>query len=160
MHLCIQKMNEKVQYNEDNLEVLIDELVRKNIISEEEAKAIDKEKILEYTKSNLWLELSNAKEIHKEQPFYINIKASSIYRTAGEDEEILVQGVMDLYFINENDELILVDYKTDYVDNEQKLVEKYKKQLELYKVALEQACSRKVEKIEIYSLYLNKEIFI
>ena len=160
MHLCIQKMNEKVQYNEDNLEVLIDELVRKNIISEEEAKAIDKEKILEYTKSNLWLELSNAKEIHKEQPFYINIKASSIYGTTGEDEEILVQGVIDLYFINEKDELILVDYKTDYVDNEQKLVEKYKKQLELYKVALEQACSRKVEKIEIYSLYLNKEIFI
>ena len=62
--------------------------------------------------------------------------------------------------INKNDELVLIDYKTDYVPEGQEftLVEKYKKQLELYKVALEQSVKRKVDKMAIYSLYLNKLI--
>ncbi len=69
---------------------------------------------------------------------------------------------MDLYFINSSDELILLDYKTDYVEfgNENQLKNKYQKQLEIYKKALEEALKRKVDKTYIYSLYLNKEILI
>ena len=62
--------------------------------------------------------------------------------------------------INEKDELILVDYKTDYVKEEKELIEKYKVQLELYKKALEESLDRKVEKIYIYSTQLNKAIEI
>ena len=71
-----------------------------------------------------------------------------------------MQGIIDLYFINEFEELVLVDYKTDYVENsnENILKNKYKKQLEIYKKALEEALGRKVDKTYIYSLYLNKEI--
>ena len=73
---------------------------------------------------------------------------------------MLVQGIIDLYYITKADELVLVDYKTDYVQNEEELISKYKVQLDLYKVALEQALQRKVDKIYIYSVYLNKEIDI
>ena len=65
-----------------------------------------------------------------------------------------------MYYINEKDELILVDYKTDYVKEEKELIEKYKVQLELYKKALEESLDRKVEKIYIYSTQLNKAIEI
>ena len=75
-------------------------------------------------------------------------------------ENILVQGIIDLYYINEKDELILVDYKTDYVKEEKELIKKYKVQLELYKKALEESLDRKVEKIYIYSTQLNKAIEI
>lgn len=160
MHLCVQKMNEKIEYDAQKVQELIDELAFKNIISEEEKKAINVEKILMYTKSDLWSEISKAKEVYKEKPFYITVKASRLYDINGDDENILVQGVIDLYFINEKDELVLVDYKTDYVEagKENNLVEKYKPQLNLYKEALEQALNRKVDKVEIYSLYLNKEV--
>ena len=160
MHLCVQKMNEKTEYDAQKVQELIDELAFKNIISEEEKKAINVEKILMYTKSDLWREISKAKEVYKEKPFYITVKASSLYDINGDDENILVQGVIDLYFINEKNELVLVDYKTDYVEagKENTLVEKYKPQLNLYKEALEQALNRKVDKVEIYSLYLNKEV--
>ena len=59
-----------------------------------------------------------------------------------------------------SDLLILVDYKTDYIENgkEELLKNKYKKQLEIYKKALEEALNRKVKKTYIYSLKLNKEI--
>ena len=134
----------------------------KEIITEIEAQNIDKEKLLEYTNSQLWTELKQAKEIHKEHPFYINIKASRIYNQINkeDDEDILVQGVIDLFFIDKDDKLILVDYKTDYVQHENELVEKYKGQLDLYKEALEQSLDKKVDKMCIYSVYLNKLIEI
>ena len=73
---------------------------------------------------------------------------------------ILVQGIIDLYYIDKNDNLILVDYKTDYVEKEQELIEKYRKQLEIYQEALEEALEKKVYKKYIYSVYLGKPIDI
>ena len=162
IHLCLQKMKETEEYNLEKITELIEELKDKEIITEIEVQNIDKEKLLEYTNSQLWTELKQAKEIHKEHPFYINIKASRIYNQINkeDDEEILVQGVIDLFFIDKDDKLILVDYKTDYVQNENELVEKYKGQLELYKEALEQSLNKKVDKMCIYSVYLNKLIEI
>lgn len=162
MHLCVQKMDEKQEYDLQKIDEMLLALETKEIITGLEAENINKSKLLEYTKSELWQELKEAKEIQKEHPFYINVKASAIYENISKetDEKILVQGVIDLYFINKNDELVLIDYKTDYVPEGQEftLVEKYKKQLELYKVALEQSVKRKVDKMAIYSLYLNKLI--
>ena len=162
IHLCLQKMRETEEYNLEKITELIEGLKDKEIITEIEAQNIDKEKLLEYTNSQLWTELKQAKEIHKEHPFYINIKASRIYNQINkeDDEDILVQGVIDLFFIDKDDKLILVDYKTDYVQNENELVEKYKGQLDLYKEALEQSLNKKVDKMCIYSVYLNKLIEI
>ena len=78
------------------------------------------------------------------------------------DEDILVQGIIDLYYIDKNDNIVLVDYKTDYVEKgkEELLVEKYKEQLNLYKEALEKSLNTKVKNMGIYSLYLNQFIQI
>ena len=76
------------------------------------------------------------------------------------NDSVLVQGIIDLYFVDENNKIILVDYKTDYVETEAKLVEKYKKQLELYKIAIEKSLNKKVDETYIYSTCLNKEILI
>ena len=162
MHLCVQKMNEKQEYNYEKIEEMLQELVNKNLITQEEKSVINIKKLIEYTKSNLWKELSKASKICKEQPFYITTKASSLYENVdeGADENILVQGVIDLYYINQNGEISLVDYKTDFVKDEEDLVKKYKVQLEVYKKALEQALNMKVSKVEIFSLYLNKEIIL
>ena len=92
-------------------------------------------------------------------PFYLNLPARDIYGWELE-ENILLQGIIDLYFVNKNGETILVDYKTDYTQNVEILVTKYKKQLELYKIALEKSLQKKVAKTYIYSLYLNTEIEI
>ena len=131
------------------------------IITEKEREAINPSKILQFTKSEIWKQLKNAKEYYQEKPFYINVLASEIY---DEDinENILVQGIIDLYFVNESGQVVLVDYKTDYVENgnEFELVEKYKNQLDLYKQALENALDLKVDRVYIYSVYLDKEIEI
>ena len=159
VHLCLQKLNPKLDYDYDKIKELVDSLVIKDIITREEADCININKIYNFTKSNIWKELQEAKEIYQEKPFYINIPAKEIYK---EDiqEDILVQGIIDLYYINKNNEIILVDYKTDFVNRgeEDTLVKKYKNQLELYEKALEQGLNRKVDKKYIYSVYLDKEI--
>ena len=159
VHLCIQKLDEKQNYTMESIKALVQELVEKEIITEKEAGAIDINLIYHYTKSDLFKELKEAKEIHKEQPFYISLPASEVIKEAkeqGSTKTILVQGIIDLYYINQKDELILIDFKTDYVgkekDSRQKLNEKYKVQLELYKKALEAATGKKVTKAELYLL--------
>lgn len=160
MHLCIQKMDEKQEYDYKMISNKIDELVKNKIITSKEAEFIDIEKLLEYTKSDLYKSLKTAKKIHKEEPFYINIDANEIYNE-NINEKILVQGVIDLYYVDENDNIILVDYKTDYVkNNEQELIDKYAKQLSIYKKALEKALCKRVYKTYIYSVYLGKSIEI
>lgn len=161
IHLCLQKLDYKQEYDLEKIKNFLQSLCEKEIISQNELENINPYKILEFTKSEIYAECKNAKELYKERPFYINIPACEIY---GEDteSEILVQGIIDLYYINENDELVLVDYKTDYVEkgNENELIKKYKKQLELYQRALEFATKKKVSKKYIYSVYLGKSLKI
>lgn len=161
VHLCMQRLHENVEYDLPKVKELIQDLVTREITTDIEAKNINPYNILTFTKSNIWQELKNAKKIYKEKPFFINIPAKEIY---GEnlEEDILVQGIIDLYYINQQDEIILVDYKTDYVEKgkEHSLIEKYKVQLDLYKRALEETLRKKVSKVYIYSVYLGKEIEI
>lgn len=161
IHLCMQNLDEKVDYNLIKVKELINSLVEKQIITKIEADNINPFKILEFTKSEIWRELKTAKPIEREKPFYLNIPANTIYNEEIE-ETILVQGVIDLYYVNKNNELILVDYKTDYIEKNKKyeLVNKYKKQLELYQEALEQSFNKKVSKKYIYSTCLGQAIEI
>lgn len=157
MHLCIKNLDEKKDYELKDIIELVQSLQGKNIITQKEAESINTKTLLQFTKSNLFKNLKEAKEVHKEEPFYINIPASEIYNFQVE-ENVLVQGIIDLYYTDKYDNIILVDYKTDYVQNENELIEKYKEQLNLYKKALEGALKKQVEKVIIYSTYLQKEI--
>lgn len=151
MHLCIQRLNEKQTYTKETIKQMIQSLVLKEIITTTEADAINIDTLYKYTKSALWNDLSKAKEIHKEQPFYINIPAKEIYENIETDENILVQGIIDLYYISEDNKLILIDYKTDYVKKPEELINKYKTQLSIYKKALENSLNRRVDETYIFS---------
>lgn len=151
VHLCIQRLDEKKDYELKDIQNMILNLVEKEIITQNEADAIDVNLIYQYTKSQLFEELRQAKEVHKEQPFYINIPAKDVVSEAGNSKKnILVQGIIDLYYIDKNDNLVLIDFKTDYISQEpnakEKILDKYKVQLEIYKTALEQALGRTVNK--------------
>ena len=161
MHLCLQKLNSKENYNLDKLKKMVNNLVEKEIILTKEAESVNYNKILAFLESNIWKEMQDAKTVEQEKAFYLNLKAKEIYKNSAEDE-VLVQGIIDLYYITNIDELVLVDYKTDYVENnnEESLKEKYNVQLSIYKKALEEALKRKVDRVYIYSTWLNKEIKI
>ena len=168
MHLCMQYLDINKEYDYAGLESFVKDLVAKNIITEKEKQAIYLQTLYTYTKSEIWQELKQAKLMEREKPFYIMLPAKEFYELEKEksainqdnNDKILVQGIIDLYYINKENELILLDYKTDFANNENELVDKYKVQLEIYKRALEKALGRKVNKVYIYSLYLQKIIEI
>ena len=161
MHLFLQKLNLKKSYYKEELENLKQELIAKNIISEEEANCINLFKIQNFLNSKIAEKLKKAEVIEKEKAFCIKIKAKEVFEEA-EKETLLVQGIIDLYAIFNDGKILLLDYKTDYVEkgNEEILIKKYQNQLKIYKKALEEALNKKVEEVYIYSLYLNKEIKI
>ena len=159
IHLCLQKLNENYEYSNKDIKYLIQDLQNKKIITETEAKSININYIMQFMNSLIWNEMKNAKEVYKEKPFYININAKDIYNVET-SEKILVQGIIDLYYITHDNKLVLVDYKTDYIKNENELISKYKEQLELYQEALEAALHKKVDKKYIYSTYLGKAVIL
>ena len=96
--------------------------------------------------------------LHKEQQFVIGVPARELDQ-GDSDELVLIQGIIDAY-MDDGDGLILIDYKTDYLERgqEQKLRDRYGVQLDYYKRALSQMTGRKVKKAIIYSLTLQEEI--
>ena len=97
--------------------------------------------------------------LYREQPFVISQPASQISREWPDRENILVQGIIDAWFLEE-DRLVLVDYKTDrvYPRQEGLLREKYRVQLENYAQALECLTGKRVAEKVIYSFSMSKEI--
>ena len=165
VHLCMKNLDFSRDYSLEDVKALISDLESRKIITAKEKEAINPWVVFNFTKSNIWNELREAKEYHKEEPFYINVPAKDVMET-NLDENILVQGIIDLYYITKNDELVLLDYKTDFVEQKepiqmsQELINRHKPQLMLYKEALENGLNRKVDRVWIYSTGLGKEILV
>ena len=97
--------------------------------------------------------------LHREQPFVISQPAQKLNAGWDGEEAVLVQGIMDAWF-QEGEELVLVDYKTDFVPGRKAcvLAEKYRVQLDSYAEALERMTGRKVKEKWIWSFFLGREI--
>ncbi len=159
MHLFLQQIDFSKEYTYQDLENLKQILIKTKKITEQESKFINLQKVIMFLNSKLAIKIKNAKIVEKEKAFCREMLAKEIFEDAT-DETILVQGIIDLYAITQDDNIILLDYKTDFVENEETLIKKYYNQLKIYKQALEEALNKKVEEIYIYSLYLNKELKI
>ena len=152
IHLVMKKLDFSKDYKLEDIDKLLNYLINNKFITKKEADSINPNQILQFTKSNIWQDLKQAKEYYKEKPFYLNSKVDG--------ENILVQGIIDLYYIDKDNKLVLLDYKTDFakIGDENKLIDKHKPQLMLYKEALENALKKKVDKVYIYSTSLGKPL--
>ena len=87
-------------------------------------------------------------QIYTELPFTLLVPADKVLENPGYGDKVLVQGVIDLLVMG--DEIVIVDYKNS-LKSPEKLAETYKKQLYLYKMAVETSFGEKVDKIALYS---------
>ena len=98
-------------------------------------------------------------KLKREQPFMLGIPAAELYPELGDscDEIVMMQGIIDAFF-EEDGKLVLVDYKTDYIEkgNEDELVKRYESQLNYYARALESITGKEVSEKIIYSFGLGK----
>ena len=146
VHLAMQ------QLKDSDIDQMLENI---KISAIEKQELIKRKQIFEnYIRSDLFKMLQEAKEVNRETPFFMYIDSEN------KEDKILVQGVIDLYFIDSNGNINLVDYKTDYAEKEEELVEKYKMQLNLYSKALSKSMKKEVTNKFIYSTKFNKLIKI
>ena len=138
----------------------INRLYEWQYISLDEAEIIDKESVKAFFESYVYSTILKAKCIHKEYRFLTKVKAKEISSDITDDSEYsIVQGVADCIIENDND-IIIVDFKTDKIKDEDILKTRYKKQLDLYSNALQEIFNKPVSKKILYSFYLKKCIEI
>ncbi|MCQ2478611.1 MAG: UvrD-helicase domain-containing protein, partial [Clostridia bacterium] len=143
-----------------DVESEIERLFEWQYITESEAKAVDRNAVIAFVKSDLFKRITESKEVHRELRFLTEVKAGNLEGGIDancKDEPVMIQGAVDLCF-EENGNIILVDFKTDRVENGQDLINAYQKQLSIYESACEKIFSKKVSEKIIYSFCLNKEI--
>ena len=131
----------------EEVEVLKQWLVENQFLTEEETAIIDSAIILKLVNSELGQRMAAAEaegRIWRERPF--NLKMDYDPDGSGTEEEVLVQGVIDCYF-EEEDGLVLVDYKTGHGRN---AAVQYQTQIEIYRRALEAATGRPVKEAYLY----------
>ena len=147
----------------EELQMQLEELVSCGKISRDEAAAVRLSDIRRFlkTKTGKGMEqAARAGKLHREQPFVLGVPAETIQKEWSGDETVLVQGIIDSWFEDEDGAVILVDYKTDHIADREKLAERYRGQLSYYAQALEQLTGRTVKKQVIYSFFLGKEIVL
>lgn len=153
MHTFMQFCN--YNFAKDNLDKEIVNLVSGGFITEEQGKSLDKKRLASFFNSPLAKRMFNSDKIYREIKVSTFLSANEVYGIDFADK-ILVQGIADCVF-EENGQLVLVDYKTDRVKDENELLERYKKQLTFYKYAIEKTLKMPVKEVMLYSFYLEKE---
>lgn len=161
-HKLLELLNYELSYDENSLTAMMEELQKERKLSDEMVQSIRKADILRFLNSDSGRRMQAAakrKQLSKEQPFVLGIDAKEIYPDIKGDERILVQGIIDVYF-EEDGELVVLDYKTDNVRSAKELRDRYHAQLDYYAQALEQLLQKKVKEKIIYSFTLGEEIII
>lgn len=158
MHFVMQHLKFKQSLDLKDIDAQIEAMIFKDLLTDEEAKVVDRMKIISFFDSDIGKRMLGNKLVFREVPFVYKKKASSVIEDLDSMESIYIQGIIDCYFI-EDGEIVLVDYKTDYVaDSVDTLVEKYTPQLAMYKEAIENITKKKVKETYIYSFNLNREV--
>lgn len=133
-------------------------LLEKRFISEKQAEVIDPRKIIAFFESGLYLRIERSPKVWRELRFLRGLSAAELgYEGASDEDKITVQGVADCVF-EENGKLVVVDYKTDFVDDIEELRERYAAQLNMYKKLLSETLGKEVVSAVIWSFRFGKEL--
>lgn len=146
----------------EDIDAEINRLHQCNIIDDVQVKVIDASKLSRLLHSELFDRIIASDDVMREEQFFANISPSLIYdeyKNIPTDCDIILQGAVDLAFVEDN-KLVIVDYKTDKVNNIEKLRDLYSKQLELYKAAMSQSKGIEVKECIICSVWLDNYLVI
>ena len=146
----------------ERLKNRLEEFLQRETISlrltEEYVKAVSLPKILNFLEQELAYRMWRAQEqglLYREQPFVLGIDAKRLDPDLPEGEKVLIQGIIDVFFI-EDGEIVLLDYKTDVIDSLEALWNRYNVQIQYYEEALTKLMQMPVKERILYSFYLEK----
>jgi ATP-dependent helicase/nuclease subunit A len=143
----------------DEIQSYLETMVAQKSFTKESFAMIDPVVIERFLSSSLGRRMAEAQRtgrLHKERQFVMGVPANEM-GDYDSKELVVVQGIIDAYF-EEEDGLVLVDYKTDRTRSARTLLDYYKTQIDYYAKALQQMTGKKVKEKTIYSLTMQKAI--
>ncbi len=162
MHFVLQHIDFKGEADEASIRKQLEAMVAAEMLTDMQAQNVNVHKILRFMESNLGKRMISAEKLYREVPFTMEVECAEVFdgisHTDSEGETIVLQGIIDCYF-QEDDKLVLVDYKTDYVPEgaSEKIKEKYRTQIEYYSRALTKITGKEISGRFIY-LFWNGEV--
>ena len=171
IHLVMEILDFNKIRTVDEIKEQINSFIKKEIITEKQATVVNPFAIYKFFKSNLGKRMLSSKFIKKEQTIYAQIKMKDVYiyedlikednTEKYNDESIMLRGIIDAYF-EEDEKIVIVDYKTDFVNEENKddVINRYKKQLDLYKNVLQELTGKEVKESYVYLFGIDEGVLI
>ena len=158
----IKEYGESADQNMLSVKKRMEKFLESGLITQDEVNLIDLRKIIVFLESSVAKRMAQADEcgqLYKEQPFVLGIEANRLAEEFPSDEKVLIQGIIDVYFIEDN-EIVLLDYKTDAVKTGEELKKRYQTQIDYYTEALERITGLKVKEKILYSFALGVEVIL
>ena len=161
-------------YTQESLSAKLDQLTLSGYFTQDERHVLNDKALYRFFNSDLGKRLLKANEspssagsaggdsgnqsqVAREWPFSMLIEGHDVYPEVEPGEKLFLQGIVDTAFL-EDDQWVLVDYKTDRVKSGEELVRRYAVQLRIYSEALERLTGKKVKERYIYSFRLNDAV--
>lgn len=140
----------------------VEELLADGTLPAEYGPVLTPSVFLPFLKTDVAKRMAAAAErgtLRREQPFVMGIPASQMDPAFPDEETVLIQGIMDAFFIEgtgDDRHSVLLDYKTDWVKTGDELRERYQKQMQIYAQALENMLRIPVTEKILYSFHLGR----
>ncbi len=154
-HKVMQNIDYFVE-GEEGVKQEIERMLVENVLTKDESSVINVGEIRRCLDSDIIQKARNSEKLgkcYREHPFMMYVKANEVIEGADCTDKVLVQGVIDLFI--DGEERYIVDFKNSTLRDEETL-KKYKKQLYLYKKAVESSFSVKIDKVMLYSFKTGK----
>lgn len=151
VHYVMQKYIPTQNFSIDEIDKFIEKLLENGELAPKEAKSVDSKMIYDFYSSDLGKRILKSDKVIREAPFEIEISTKEAFGVES-DEKIILQGVIDCMFY-EGDEVVIVDYKTDYYENDDEIKQKYQLQLEYYSKAVQKLCKTRVKNKYLYMFF-------
>ena len=158
MHEAMQWLPVK-KYTQKSMTDMLDSLQAEGKFSDEERSLLSDRSLFGFFNSDLGQRLIASKRVERELPFSMLFDGNRVYPDVENGERLFLQGIIDTVFV-EDDQWILVDYKTDRVKSGDELIRRYKIQMDLYKEALERLTNMPVKASYIYSFRLHEAVLL
>lgn len=158
MHEAMQWLPVK-KYTQKSMTDMLNSLQAEGKFSDEERSLLSDRSLYGFFNSDLGQRLIASKRVERELPFSMLFDGNRVYPDVENGERLFLQGIIDTAFV-EDDQWILVDYKTDRVKSGDELIRRYKIQMDLYKEALERLTNMPVKASYIYSFRLHEAVLL
>ena len=158
MHEAMQWLPVK-KYTQQSITDMLDSLQAEGKFSDEERSLLSDRSLYGFFNSDLGQRLIASKRVERELPFSMLFDGNRVYLDVENGERLFLQGIIDTVFVEDN-QWVLVDYKTDRVKSGDELIRRYKIQMDLYKEALERLTNMPVKASYIYSFRLHEAVLL